>query len=96
MPGNITLPDKDGVFNVVTREEPSSAHKSLGVTVTLTEDQSAQEEILKQKCDKFASQNRAAKCDKTSCLNFFNTGFMPSLCTLCLQLNVPNNNGVEL
>ena len=41
MPGDVTLPDKDEVPYVVTREEPSSAHKSLGVTVTLTEDQSA-------------------------------------------------------
>ena len=79
MPGDITLPDKNGVPYVVTHKEPSSAHKSLSITVTLTGDQSAQEEILKQKCDVFASQIRAAKCDKTSCLNSFNTGFMPSL-----------------
>ena len=76
---DITLPDKDGVPYVVTWEEPSSAYKSLGVTVTLTGDQSAQEEILKQKCDVIASKIRAAKCDKTSCLNSFNIDFMPLL-----------------
>ena len=43
MPGGITLPDKDGVPYVVTQKEPSSAHKSLGETVTLIGDQSAQE-----------------------------------------------------
>ena len=35
LPGDISLPDKNGVLYTVTRDEPTSSHTSLGVKVAL-------------------------------------------------------------
>ena len=75
--GDIALPDKDGVLYTITRDKPSSAHTSL--EASLTGDQEAKKIVLTEEFGLFSSQMRVAKCNKTLCLNSFNTSFMPSL-----------------
>ena len=79
LPGDIILPDQNGVLYTVTRDEPSSAHTSLGMKLTLFGYQAAQGVETTGVSHLFASQMRAAKYNKTSCLNAFNTSFMPYL-----------------
>ena len=42
LPGNISLPDKNGNLYTVTRDEPTSSHTSLGVKVALHGGQEAE------------------------------------------------------
>ena len=63
----------------VTRDEPTSSHTSLGVKVALNNGQGAEGVVVKDKYELIASQMKVAQCDKTACLNYFNTTFMPSL-----------------
>ena len=79
LPGNITLPDQNGDLYTVTREEPTSAHTSLGMELTLCGYNAVQGVKTADAAQLFASKMGTAKCDKTSCLNAFNTSFMPSL-----------------
>ena len=73
------LPDKNGVLYTVTRDEPTSAHTSLGVKIALNGGQVAVLGVDKDEFDLFAAQMKTTQCDKTSCLNCFNTSSMPSL-----------------
>ena len=79
LPRDVTLPDKNSVLYTMTRDDPSSTHTSLGLTLLLNGCQSIQGEVTTGVSHLFASQIRTAQCDKTSCLNVFNTSFMPSL-----------------
>lgn len=36
IPGNITIPNKEGSMITITRKEPSSANESLGIQLNLT------------------------------------------------------------
>lgn len=77
MPRNITLPNKNVMLYIVTREEPSSAHFSLGLKVSLTGDQVVERGILIEQSELFSYQMREAQFDKILCLNSFNMSFMP-------------------
>ena len=78
-PGDISLPDKNGVLYTVTRDKPTSTHTSLGMKFVLDGGQAAEGVVIIDESQLFASQMRTAQCDKTACLNCFNTSFMPSL-----------------
>ena len=77
--GGIFLPDKNGDLYTVTREEPKSAFVSLGFENLLSGGDDAAGVGISGEAHSFASQTGTAQCDKTSCLNAFNTSFMPSL-----------------
>ena len=77
--GRHLLPDKNGELYTVTREEPTSAHVSLGFLKPLSGGDSAEGGGISEGAHVFASQMGTTQCDKTSCLNAFNTSFMPSL-----------------
>ena len=79
LPGDVYLPDKNGELYTVAREEPTSTHTSLGMQFPLNGCQSDEGMVISDGSHLFASQMRTAKCDKTTCLNCFNTSFMPSL-----------------
>ena len=79
LPDDISLPDKNGVLYTVTRDEPTSSYMSLGVKVALDRGQAAEGVVVKDESKLFATQMKAVQCDKTACLNCFNTSFMPSL-----------------
>ena len=79
LPGDITLPDKNSDLYTVTRNELTSAHTSLAMELTLSGCQAVQGLKITGRAHLFASQMGAAQCDKTSCLNAFNTSFMPFL-----------------
>ena len=51
MPGNISISDQEGNMMTIKREEPSSVNELLGIQLTLTDDQSKQKEVLKEKYD---------------------------------------------
>ena len=76
MPGNISIPDQEGNMMPIKREELSSVNKSLGIQLTLTDDQSKQKDVLKEKSEVFASQIRTRKCDKTTALWTFTNSFL--------------------
>ena len=68
LPGDISLPDKNGVlYYTVTRDEPTSSHTSLSVRVALDGGQAAAGVVVKDESELFASQMKAAQCDKTTC-----------------------------
>ena len=79
LPGDIFLPDKNGDLYTVTREKPTSAHVSLSFLKTLSGGDSDKGVGISEGAHVFASQMGTAQCDKISCLNAFNTSFMPSL-----------------
>ena len=79
LPGDISLTDKNDVLYTVTRDEPTSSHTSLGVEVALDREQVCDGVVVKDESKLFAKQMKAAKCDKTTRLNCFNTSFVPSL-----------------
>ena len=79
LPGSITLPDKDGQLYTVNREEPTIAFESLDLWIDLANTLSKALDDVTGESQKFATQINNAKCDKTSCLNAFNTSFMPTL-----------------
>ena len=79
LPGDFTLPDKNDDLYTMTRDEPTYAHTSLGMELTLSGCQAAQGVKTTCAAHLFASQMRVVTCDKTPCLNAFNTSFMPSL-----------------
>ena len=72
-PGDIFLPDKNGDLYTVTRDEPTSANVSLGMLRPLSGGDSDEGVGISEGAHLFASQMGTAKCDKTSCLNAFNT-----------------------
>ena len=63
----------------VNREEPTTAFESLGLRVDLANTLSKALDDVTDECKKFLTQINNAKCDKTSCMNAFNTSFMPTL-----------------
>ena len=63
----------------VSREEPTKAFESLGVETDLANCSSDALESVTKICQVFSTQMNNAKCNKTSCLNAFNTSFMPTL-----------------
>ena len=73
--GDIYLPDKNSELYIVTRDEPTSAHTSLGMQFPLNVGQSDEWVVITEGSHLFASQMGTAKCDKTACLNCFNTSF---------------------
>ena len=77
LPGSITLPNKDGQLYTVNREEPTKAFKSLAFRIDLAGTLSTALDNITDECKEFATQITNAKCDKTSCLNAFNTSFTP-------------------
>ena len=79
MPGNITLPDKEGARYTVNREETSSANESLGVWLALDGNQKKQLQVTTRKSRIFKAEIRAGKCSKNDALYTFNNSFMPSL-----------------
>ena len=79
LPVNITLTDQDNNEYTVSREEPTTAFKSLGVPLYLANQSSDSLNAVTKICHIFANQMKNAKCNKTSCLNVFNTSLMPTL-----------------
>lgn len=79
LPGDIFLPDKNSDLYTVTREEPTSAFVFLGFDNPLSGGGSAAGVGISEAAHVFESQMVTAQCDKTSCLNAFNTSFIPSL-----------------
>ena len=79
MPGDITLPDKDEHMYTVSREEPSASFDSLGLKSNLCGTSEPTLEDVTKVSKVFSTQMNNTKCDKTSCLNAFNTSFMPTL-----------------
>ena len=79
LPGDITLPDKDGNMYTVSREEPSEAYESLGLQIDLCGISTTALNDVTRVCQEFSTQMNSAKCNKTSYLNAFNTSFMPTL-----------------
>ena len=79
LPGDITLTDQDDNEYTVSREEPTTAFESLGVPLDLANRSLDSFNAVVKICHKFAAQMKTAKCNKTSCLNTFNTSFMPTL-----------------
>ena len=87
LPGDIKLTNEEGNEYIVSREEPTTAFESLGVPLDLANSSPDAFNAVTKKCHEFASQMKTAKCDKTSCLNAFNTLFMPTLsyCMMATQ-----------
>ena len=79
LPGSITLPDKVDQIYTVDREEPTTAFESLGLRIDFAITSTKALDDVKDECQKFSTQINNAKCDKTLCLNAFNTSFMPTL-----------------
>ena len=79
LPGLITLADNDGQLSTVSREEPTKAFKSLGLSIDLAGTSTTALDDITEECKEFATQITNAKCDKTSCLNAFHTSFIPTL-----------------
>ena len=79
LPGEIYLKNEESNEYTVSREEPTTAFKSLGVPLDLANRSRDSFNAIVEICQTFAAQIRTAKCDKTSCLNVFNTSVMPSL-----------------
>ena len=76
---NITLPDKDGNLYTVSRKEPTTAFESLGLRINLANTSSNALDDVTHICQEFSTQMNNTKCNKTSCLNAFNTSFIPTL-----------------
>ena len=97
LPGDIVLPDKDGNMYTFSREEPSQAFKSLGLKIDLCNTSTAVLNDVTHVCQEFSTQMNSAKCIKTSCLNGFNSSFMPTLSYRMIATpNIQNNNGTKL
>ena len=79
LPGDITLPDKDGNLYTVSREEPATAFESLGLEIELANILSNALDDATLICQEYSTQMNNAKCYKISCLNAFNTSFIPTL-----------------
>ena len=78
-PVDITLPDQDGNMYTVNREEPPKAFEYLGVETDLANRSSDALVNVTKICQEYSTQMNNAKCNKTSCLNAFNTTFIPTL-----------------
>ena len=63
----------------VSREEPSKAFGFLGLRMDLCNISTAALDDITHVYQEFSTQMYSAKCNKTSCLNAFNTSFMPTL-----------------
>ena len=61
LPGDVFLPDKNGVLYIVTRDEPTLAHTSLGVEIALKGGQAAVLGVVQDKSELFAAQMKIAK-----------------------------------
>ena len=57
----------------------SKAYKSLGLRIDLCGTWTSALDDITHVCQEFLTQMNSAKCDKTSCLNAFNTSCMPTL-----------------
>ena len=77
--GDISFPDKKDELYTMTRDEPTSAHKLLGMKFALDGSQVAEGVVIADESHFFASQMETVQWDKTACLNCFNISFMPSL-----------------
>ena len=77
--GDITLTDQDDNVYTVSREEPTTVFESLGVSTNLTNQSPDSLDAVTKICQVCSTQMNNAKCNKTSCLNAFNTSFMPTL-----------------
>ena len=60
----------------MTRDEPTSAHVSFGTTSPLSGGDLDEGVEIPEGAYLFASQMGTAKCDKTACLDCFNTSFI--------------------
>ena len=63
----------------VSREEPPEAYESLGLQIDLCGTSTATLDDNIHICQELSTQIDSAKCNKTSCLNAFNTSLMPTL-----------------
>ena len=79
LPGDITLTDQDDNEYIVSRKEPTTAFESLGVPLDLAKQLPDSLNAVTKICHIFATQIKNAKCNKTSCLNKFNTSIIPTL-----------------
>ena len=79
LPGDITFPDQDGNLYTVSREEPTTAFESLGLEIDLANTSSNALDDVTLICQEYSTQMNNTKCNKTSCLNAFNTSCMPTL-----------------
>ena len=79
LPGDITLPDKDGNLYTVSREEPTTVFESLGLRIHLANTLSNALDDVTHVCQEFFTKLNNAKCNKSSCLKTFNTSFMSTL-----------------
>ena len=66
LPGDITLPDKDGNLYIVNREEPTTAFQSLGIQIDLTNTSSKALDDVTLICQEYYTQMNNANCNKTS------------------------------
>ena len=79
LPGDIILPNKDGNLYTVNRKEPTTVFESHGLQIDLANISSKALDDVTLICQEYSIQMNNAKCNKTSCLNAFNTSFMPIL-----------------
>ena len=79
LPGDIILPDKNNNLYTVSREEPTTALEFLGLEMDLANTSPDALEDITRISQEYSAQMNRAKCNKTSCLNAFNTSFMPTL-----------------
>ena len=63
----------------VSREEPTKVFESLGVETNLANRSSNALDSTTKICQEYSTQMNNTKCNKTSCLNAFNTLFMSTL-----------------
>ena len=63
----------------VSREILLEAFELLGLRINLCGTSPAALVDVTHVCQEFSTQMNSAKCNKTSCLNAFNTSFMPTL-----------------
>ena len=89
--GVLILPDKDGHLYTVNREDPTTPFKSLGLQIDLANTSSKAFDNVTDECKKKSTQINNAKCDKTSCLNAFNT-LCHSIFRTTMEQSNPSSN----
>ena len=76
------------------KDRPTLPQTSLGVKVTLDGGQAAELEVVTDAEELFPAKMRTGQCDKTPCLNYINTSFMPSLSYIATQFTEQQWNKV--
>ena len=79
LPRNIILTGQDDNMYTFSREELTTASESLEVPTDLANQSPNSLDAVTKICQVYSTQMNNAKCNTTSCLNAFNTSFMPTL-----------------